>query len=126
MTDAFVAALTHSYSDVREVWLFGSRANGEANLNSDWDYWVFADTASLETLRADTELRRLSTDANIDLFVIYDGDQFVNPWSHKKKDGSLSDWKWTRQSERQATYRANKWDRGVKSKTCRAQRKWPD
>jgi hypothetical protein len=43
MTTQYIAELTTAYPSIREVWLFGSRANGTERPDSDWDYLVFGD-----------------------------------------------------------------------------------
>jgi Polymerase beta, Nucleotidyltransferase len=50
MTTEYVSALVSAYSAIREVWLYGSRANETARPDSDWDYLAFADEATLVSL----------------------------------------------------------------------------
>ncbi len=106
----YILELVMAYPSIREVWLFGSRANGSARPESDWDYMAFADEATLTALRSDSRFHR----AGIDLKIVIDGTQFSAPWpgpsrsdngSLAKVDGGLH---WERLSPTQATYRATK------------------
>lgn len=106
----YVVDLVVAYPSIREVWLFGSRANGSARLESDWDYMAFADDATLTALRADSRFHR----ARIDLKIVTDGIQFAAPWPGpgRSDNGSLAKvdggWHWHRLSPTQVTYRATK------------------
>jgi predicted nucleotidyltransferase len=72
------------------VWLIGSRAAGSASPNSDWDYLVFADRQTFDDLARNEAFN----DPEIDLLVVYDGDQFSKPWpdDSRQKKGSLLGW----------------------------------
>lgn len=106
MTVTYVRQLVMSYPTIKEVWLIGSRADGSAQPNSDWDYLVIADQGTLETLSAELEFNL----PNVDLLVVYDGDNFRKPWpdGDREKHGSLSGWDWSQTSESEAVYRATK------------------
>lgn len=93
MTNEYIRKLTDKYPQMREIWLIGSRANDQERQESDWDYVAFADSTTLEQLRADTDLN----EPNIDLLVVHNGDSFESPWVHEgqqQKRGSLTDWEW--------------------------------
>jgi predicted nucleotidyltransferase len=61
---------------VAEVWLFGSRANGNARPDSDWDYMAFlSDQRELNAICQDRELDQ----PDIDLFVVVSS-RAVRPW----------------------------------------------
>jgi predicted nucleotidyltransferase len=47
MTGRYIRDLVAAYPAVKEVWLYGSRANGYADPDSDWDYLAFADDDTL-------------------------------------------------------------------------------
>jgi predicted nucleotidyltransferase len=90
-----------------EVWLIGSRANGTARTNSDWDVLIFGNKALLDALAMEEPLD------NVDILVVHDGDAFQSPWNKTKegvlKSGSLSGWEWQPKSETEATYSGTKW-----------------
>ena len=90
-----------------EVWLMGSRANGNARTDSDWDILIFGDEVLLDALKNEAPLEET------DVLVVHDGDAFQSPWNKTKegvlKSGSLSGWEWQRKSETEATYSGTKW-----------------
>ena len=106
MTAAYIDAILAAYPSIREVWLIGSRATGSAKPSSDWDYIVFADQITLQSL---TDDRRFNN-PHMDLLVVYDGDSFRKPWldGDREKHGSLSGWDWKQTSGGEAVYRATK------------------
>jgi hypothetical protein len=78
VTQQYIDNLTTTYPVIREVWLFGSRANGRQRLDSDWDYIVFGDDARLlHTLHLDTRFNV----PNIDLFFVAAPDIAAQPWT---------------------------------------------
>ena len=90
-----------------EVWLIGSRANGTARENSDWDLLVFGSADLLARLEGQSMVE------DVDVLVVVDRDRLQSPWKRTTdgvvKSGSLAGWKWTRKSEREATYEGTKW-----------------
>lgn len=106
MTTEYLKELVASHPAIAEVWLIGSRADGSARPTSDWDYLVIADQGTLESLSAKPEFNAL----DVDLLVVYDGDNFRKPWpdGDREKHGSLSGWDWNQTSETEAHYRATK------------------
>ena len=90
-----------------DVWLIGSRANGNARADSDWDLLVFGDKALLDALRDEEPVEET------DVLVVHDGNAFESPWKTRKEgvlmSGSLSGWEWQRDSETEATYSGTKW-----------------
>ena len=100
----YVIDLCSRFSEVRAVWLIGSRAIGTARDTSDWDLLVFGSRAVLRELRANEDFRR----PEVDLLVIYDSDNFERPWADTRGGGSLSGWNWMPVSETKAAYRAAK------------------
>ena len=102
----YVRDLTVAYPAIKEVWLFGSRANGMARDDSDWDIFAFADACTLDALRADVRMHA----SHIDLLVVdSETGKFENSWGEKRKKGSLQSWKWRRLSETEAAYEAHQW-----------------
>jgi hypothetical protein len=89
-----------------EVWLIGSQANPTGAPPNDWDIVVKGNRQLLDDFRSRPQV------TDLDLLIVYDGDQFECPWLRPrdgaKKSGSLKDWKWTQVSEDEASYRATK------------------
>lgn len=96
--------------DVREIsgveaaWLIGSRANGGAQPRSDWDILLFG-TESTPAKVANGWPKGVP---NLDLLVVYDGENFRSPWSRPDtgtfKRGSLSSWEWKEVQPDEAIY----------------------
>lgn len=103
-TTHYIRLLVESYAEIREIWLFGSRASGNATSLSDWDLLVFADASTLEKMRGDLRIQKSA----YDLFVVHDEDNFVQPWGENPKSGSLKEWKWDKTSSTEAQYKATK------------------
>lgn len=113
MTESYIRKLIAAYPCITEIWLLGSRANGTARPDSDWDYFARADDARiLNALCRDKSFN----DPTIDLFVGTPGaDEIIHPWpdaegQYKKlglgsAPGGID---WQVQSSTQAQYRATK------------------
>jgi len=110
MTTDYVQALAKAYPEITAIWLIGSRADGSNLPMSDWDYIAIAGELTLSALSEDISFNNPA----IDLFIVYDGDQFQKPWANgnRVKKGSLSNWKWQQTSVLEATYRATKARKG--------------
>jgi hypothetical protein len=135
VTVDYIRQLVAKYPSIREVWLYGSRANGEEHSTSDWDYLAFADDDSLSDLSRDSDLHWPS----MDLMIVTDGVHFAKPWvdASGQKTGTLADdlasggLAWKPLSATTAIYRSVKRDRtergGFRSiiRTLRAQRVYP-
>ena len=108
--DRYVAELVGAYPAIREVWLFGSRANGTAREDSDWDYLAFGDWIVLDAIRSDARFRR----EGVDLLIVTNGVRFETPWLNPigLNWGSLKDdmegLRWKQLSPTTATYTATK------------------
>ena len=108
----YVSELVTKYPRIREIWLIGSRANGSATADSDWDYLAFADEETFIRLKSDPQINR----DGVDLMVVRDGVNFASPWTdgNRQKQGTLAKtgggWDWKRCSPTRATYRATKLD----------------
>ncbi|GAI86591.1 unnamed protein product, partial [marine sediment metagenome] len=70
---------------------------------SDWDLLVFANEQILESLKIDKDFQL----NNIDLLVVYNGNDFQDPWKNKR--GSLKEFRWEKLSNRKARYIEKKW-----------------
>ena len=124
--DGFISKITRAHPGIREIWLLGSRAKGEARPNSDWNLFVFADEDTFQRLGRSLQFRR----TDVQLLVVRDGDEFWEPWGNNPKQGYLSEWEWVKISDREAQYCGIKWAQEEKGgqtamELCRAIRLWP-
>ena len=121
--DPYLQALRNRSGGIKEIWLVGSRANGTAQPESDWDLIIFGDKQVLSELRSARDLYH----EEFDVLVVYDGNRFKSPW--KIKSGSLNLWKWRRVSDKTAGYVGtkprNNDEFAVESKQLKAIRLWP-
>lgn len=89
------------------VWLIGSHANPTERQPADWDFMIFGTKALLDELTSQQPI------PDVDAFVVFDGDNFKNPWPRASdgaiKKGSLKEWKWKSISEERASYEGTKW-----------------
>lgn len=99
----YLPQLITMYSQIESIWLIGSRANDTHKEDSDWDFLIFADEELLNSLEKRPALRL----QYVDFLVVFNGDDFRDPWSNKR--GSLSDWKWKQLSTGRAKYWEVKW-----------------
>lgn len=88
---------------IREIWLLGSRINGDARVDSDWDLLFFADSALANHLNSDSSLLR----GDIDYLVLVDDESILRISASGSgelalKDFTGLDWKLDGQSG--ATY----------------------
>jgi hypothetical protein len=90
-----------------EIWLIGSRANGRATEESDWDFLVFACSKYL------CKLQEIGCPLSLvcDILVVVDGNRFESPFD--KKNGSLDGWQWEIVDADHATYQGEKWEPDV-------------
>ena len=84
MTTEYVQRLVSAHPAIGEVWLFGSRANGTARDDSDWDYLVFSDDGSLlNSLYVDAQRFHVR---RIDLFVVAASYPIaMKPWADERQ-----------------------------------------
>ena len=78
----YIEKLTSEF-DIEEIWLFGSRANNTATENSDWDMWAFANPEVLTALKGRTDYKS----KEIDLMIVYDDNNWEQPWTTIAKTG---------------------------------------
>jgi len=100
---AFLSRVLVSCIDIRAVW-----SSGEAGSRfpaASHQLIVFADRQTLLSLRKCGELHR----ADVELLVVFDGDQFENAWGPQRLSGSLSRWAWRQVSDELAYYDESKW-----------------
>lgn len=121
----YANALAAASPGVREIYMLGSRANGTAREDSDWDLLIIGNEQTLRFLRTATHLHR----ADIDCLVATN-EEFENAWGEKLKTGSLPGWKWERLNDFFAEYTENKWSEtenggDVVSRRRRAVQLWP-
>lgn len=121
----YARGLAEACGGITTIWLLGSRANGTARDDSDWDLLVFGSEDVFECLQSNDEVHR----DDVDCFVLLDDDAFERAWG-ERKSGSLAGWKWQQLTATQAQYTETRWsDRegstGVISKQRRAIRIWP-
>ncbi len=98
MLPEYIENLLAACPEITEVWLIGSRANDKARVDSDWDLLVFGSDRTLAALQKNRSLRC----PEIDLLVVYNGNDFQAPWkteSGKSKSGSLTEWEWEREKD---------------------------
>ena len=98
----FIESLTSMNPSPESVWLIGSQANGRATSLSDTDLLVFGSEALLNVLKA-----KNSAPEKIDCLVVYDGNNYQDPW--QKKSGTLEKLKWKQVDENRARYVGSKW-----------------
>ena len=100
----YLNELLRKFDSIQSIWLIGSRINGNARPDSDWDFLIFADKAVHDKLQLDGPIPQ----NDISIMVVIDNDRFGCPWPRKKDEaferGSLSGWKWSFISESQAKY----------------------
>ena len=123
---AYISGLTQDYPGISEVWLFGSRSNGTARPDSDWDLFAFANHEIFQKLQGDPSRRR----PDIDLLVVLDGNEFRGPWDNNPKRGWLTEWEWKKLSAAEASYTTpsrnsagGEWNRPLQ--LFKASRIWP-
>jgi hypothetical protein len=100
----YIEGLKTAYPSITEIWIIGSRANGNANNDSDWDFLVFSSELIEQKIRQNTKSHR----EDVDLLLVNKEGSFSKPFG-KPKGGSLSKLKWRQVSEKLAHYEGCKW-----------------
>ena len=98
----FIERLVSLTTEPIEVWVMGSRANGRARPDSDTDLLIFGPHGFLELVKT-----QLQQPYDIDCLVVYDGDNYKDPWQEKR--GSLTKLCWNKMDDQTATYIGTKW-----------------
>lgn len=110
----YITDLVSHYQGIKEIWLIGSRANGIARSNSDWDFIVFANTKTLLNMKKDSPIHAEA----VDLLLVFNAKgEFCKPWGSKKSGNLYSrDWEWRRISDSLAEYKSVKWVQAYEAK----------
>jgi len=103
----YVDELCAVVPEIQSVWLIGSRANGTARPDSDWDFLAFGVPRLRQTFAKHLELRK----DDVDVFVRDEDGDFRAPWPDS--DRVLERIEWKQVSPTQATYMATKPKRGL-------------
>ena len=100
---AFLSRVLVSCLEIRAVW--SSADAGSLLAAASHQLIVFADRPTLLSLRRSERLHR----ADVELLVVFDGDQFENAWGPQRLSGSLSRWAWRQVSDELAYFDESKW-----------------
>ena len=100
---AFLSRVLVSCLEIRAVW--SSADAGSLLAAASHQLIVFADRPTLLSLRRSERLHR----ADVELLVVFDGDQFENAWGPQRLSGSLSRWAWRQVSDELAYFDQSKW-----------------
>ena len=100
---AFLSRVLVSCLDIRAVWSSGDA--GVCLAAASNRLIVFADRPTLLSLRKSGELHR----PDVELLVVFDGDQFENAWGQQRLSGSLSRWAWRQVSDELAYFDESRW-----------------
>lgn len=99
----FVLSIVDSTPGIDSIWLIGSRVNGTAKPESDWDFIVFGTYETLEHLKSAIHLHR----HDVDFLIVNSGTRFQAGWGTKA--GDLVEWEWSQISQDRSTYTETKW-----------------
>lgn len=99
----FLSRVLVSCMEIRAVW--SSADAGSLLVPASHQLIVFADKATLLSLRRSDQLYR----ADVELLVVFDGDQFENAWGPQRLSGSLSRWSWRQVSDELAYFDESRW-----------------
>ena len=89
---------------VKSIWLIGSRANGYAKPDSDWDILYFS---AREPCARDSRLN------NVDVIHVGPHDTFLLEGKNLEFHLSFSNWHWHQDSDRSASYTSLDMDKSV-------------
>jgi len=99
----FLSRVLVSCLEIRAVW--SSADAGSCLTAASHQLIVFADKPTLLSLRRSDQLHR----ADVELLVVFDGDQFENAWGAPRLSGSLSRWAWRQVNDELAYFDQSKW-----------------
>ncbi len=102
----YIHDLKCEFPRITSIWLIGSRANGTAVYDSDWDFLVFSSSPIYEDIRNKSIFHR----EDVDLLLVGEDEDgsFSKPFGEPKR-GSLKLWKWKRISYDLSQYEGCKW-----------------
>jgi hypothetical protein len=112
--------------DIQAVWSVGHDGSQRVPQPGS-DLLIFADRITLHTLRKADSLH--CTDLQV--LVVFDGDQFENAWGPDRVSGSLARWAWHRATSDVSYYDESRWAQpeGASRMVARVRRKafliWP-
>jgi hypothetical protein len=116
----FVSRVLACCLDIRAVWSVGHADLALARPDSAGALLAFADRATLQALRRSDYLHR----ADVELLVVFDGNQFENAWGPRRLSGSLARWAWRPVTDQLAYYDESRWaDRERDGGVVRVRRK---
>ena len=101
----YIRYLVEHYPEISYIWLFGSRTNGRASKESDWDIMIFGNRSTAARMRCDPFTFR----AKADVFIAVKN-AFRSVWPSvdgTKRSGTLvgkGSWRWRRIAPRYALY----------------------
>jgi hypothetical protein len=102
---AFVSRVLARCLDIRAVWSVGHADRALSSPDSACGLLVFADRPTLQRLRKSDYLHR----ADVELLVVFDGNQFENAWGQQRLSGSLARWAWRPVTDELAYYDESRW-----------------
>jgi len=100
----YLAELKALYPEISSIWLIGSRANGTARQDSDWDFLLFGNEQIFKDLTNDDYFHR----NDVDLLVIVDSEGHFKKPRGQYKQGTLASWQWKQLTDDAASYRSVK------------------
>lgn len=110
LVSAFITKLTSLNPSLHSIWLIGSRANQRYREESDTDLLIFGSKDLLCIARD-----QLEPPSNLDCLIVFNGNDFQDPWKNKK--GRLDDFEWQETSNISAKYVGVKWISSPESAT---------
>jgi hypothetical protein len=100
----YIHDLKSSFPSITSVWLIGSRGNGTAREDSDWDFIIFSSLSLYDGVKNAPAFHR----EDVDLLLVGDDGKFSKPFGNPKM-GSLKEWKWSQVSDTLSHYEECKW-----------------
>lgn len=100
----YIHDLKRKFPCITSIWLVGSRANGTARADSDWDFLVFSSSPIYEDIQNNPMFHR----EDVDLLLVGEDGKLSKPFG-EPKGGSLTSWKWNPVSDVLSHYEGCKW-----------------
>jgi hypothetical protein len=101
----FLARVLLHCLDIRAVWSVGHAEVGVKARRDLHELLVFANAQTLHILRRTDHLHR----ADVQVLVVFDGEQFESAWGACRLSGSLARWAWRQVAPDVAYYDESKW-----------------